>query len=68
MTREELIILVQKIQSAEESEQEIDSMIESFESNVPDPNAVDYLFNKAYELLTSEEIVDKALAYKRFTL
>ncbi len=68
MNREELINLVRKIQSAEGTEEEIDKMIEEFLKNVSDPNAVNYIFEKEYENLSVEEIVDKAMSYKSFNL
>jgi len=69
MTREELIQLAKKIRYAEaSSEKEMDNDIERFLSNVPHPNASDYFFNKKYEGMTLEEIVDKALSYKPIIL
>ena len=43
MTREELIEIVKKVRQAEGSEDEIDKLMDKFESNVPDPNAGNYL-------------------------
>ena len=68
MNRTDLIQLVEKIQAAEGTEAEIDNLIDTFLENVPDPNAADYIFQKEYENLTIEEIVDKALSYKPFML
>lgn len=68
MKREELIELVKRISNAEGTESEIDKMVETFENSVPDPNALDYIFQKEYEHLSAEEIVDKALSYKSFNL
>jgi hypothetical protein len=68
MNREELIQLVKRISAAEGTEKEIDALIRLFENNVPDPNAIDYIFQKEYEGLTVEEIVDKALSNKPFRL
>jgi len=63
MKREELIVLVEKIQSLGGTAKEIDEMIHNFLRNVPDPEALDYIFQKEYENLSTEEIVDKALSY-----
>jgi hypothetical protein len=49
MNRKELIQLVKKIQAAEGTEAEIDTLIDTFLENVPDPNAVDYIFQKEYD-------------------
>ncbi len=61
MTREEMIVLVEKIKKCQGSEKEIDEMIELLERNVSDPEVTNYIF---YEENTPEEVVDKALAYK----
>lgn len=65
LNRAELIELVRKIINAEGSEAEIDDMIQILEQNVLDPQVSDYIYcdNK-----TSEEVVDKALAYKPILL
>ena len=59
-----LIQLVTRIQLAEGSQVEIESAVNLFLSNVPDPQAINYLSQKEYDDLTAEEIVDKALAFK----
>jgi len=66
--RDELIEMVEKIQSFAGSEEEIDILIDMFLQNVPDPGALDYLHAKKYESLTPDQIVDKALSYKPFYL
>jgi len=38
--------------------------VEQFLENVADPAAANYIFDLAYEDLSAEEIVEKALAYK----
>lgn len=69
MTRNELIELVKKIQSKQtKTEKEVIKLVLLFEENVPDPNASDYIFEKKHELLSPEEIVDKALSYKPIQL
>ena len=68
MNRSELIEIVKKIKQIPGSEDELNNLVDIFESNVPDPDAVDYLFQKQYTSLTPEDIVDKALSYKPFYL
>lgn len=69
MTRDELIELARKIRSAEGmSEEEINGNIDLFLKNVPDPNATKYFFNKKFEGMTLEDIVDKSLSYKPIQL
>ena len=65
MTREELILLVERIMKCQGTEKEIDDMIELLEKNVIDPEVTNYIF---YENNTAEEVVDKALAYKPIIL
>ena len=65
MTRDELVLLVDKIMKCQGSEKEIDEMIELVEKNVTDPEVTNYIF---YEENTPEEVVDKALAYKPIIL
>lgn len=68
MDRNELIKLVERIQSVTDSEEEIDNMIDVFLKNVSDPRALEYLHGKEYEDWTPEQIVDKVLNYKPFYL
>lgn len=69
MERKDLIELVEKIRNAEGgSEMENDEMIDIFLDHVPDPNAANYIFDLEFEDLSAAEIVDRALAYKPFTL
>ena len=65
MTREELILLVDKIMKCQGSEKEIDEMMELLEQHVIDPEVSNYIF---YEENTPEEVIDKALAYKPIIL
>lgn len=65
LTRDELVILVERIQKCQGSEKEIDKMIGLLERNVIDPEVSNYIF---YEENTPEEVVDKALAYKPIIL
>jgi hypothetical protein len=69
MNRNQLIELVKKIQSEEvKTQNEVIELVLLFEQNVPDPNASDYIFEKKYEYMTPEQIVDKALSYKPIIL
>lgn len=61
--REELIVLVNKIIECEGSEDEINEMLEVLKRNVPHPEVDDLIYWNEEEL-TTEEIVDKALAYR----
>ena len=61
LNRDELVILVERIQKCQGSKKEIDRMIELLKQNVTDPEVANYLF---YEENTPESVVDKALAYK----
>ncbi|MBC9934685.1 hypothetical protein [Chitinophaga qingshengii] len=65
MTRDQLIELVKRIAAAEDTEQQLDKMLELLEKNVPDPEVSNYIF---YDELSPEEVVDKALAYKPIQL
>lgn len=65
MTREELILLVEKIMKCQGSEKEIDEMIEILKKNVTDPEVTNCIF---FEENTPEEVIDKALAYKPIIL
>lgn len=67
LSREELIELVEKIRRVENSEEEIDAMLDLLEWNVPDPE-VSNLIYWSKEDLTSEQIVDRALSYKPILL
>lgn len=68
MDRIELIKLVERILSAEDTEKKLHELIELLEAHIPDPQVVNYMYSKEYEDLTPEQIVDKALSYKPFYL
>ncbi|ANF95597.1 bacteriocin immunity protein [Paenibacillus bovis] len=67
MDREQLIALVNKIQSGEGSEQEQDDLLEQLQQNVPHPGVSDLIYWDKREL-TAEQIVDEALAYEPIRL
>lgn len=64
MTKEELIDLVNNIKLAKYTEEEIHAKILLYKQNVPDPQAANYIFEKQYESWSTEQIVEKVLAYK----
>jgi|JI9StandDraft_2_1071091.scaffolds.fasta_scaffold03929_9 hypothetical protein len=63
LTKEELVRLVGRIQSADGTEDEIDAMIDQLQENVPRPDVSDLIFYPEEEM-TAEQIVEQALAYK----
>jgi hypothetical protein len=65
MTKDELVVLVQKIKNADGTEEEIDAAIDLLELNVPDPNVSDLIF---YDDLTAIEVVERAMQYKPIQL
>jgi len=67
MDREQLIVLVTKIQNGEGTEQEQDHLLEQLEQNVPHPEVSNLIFWDKREL-TAEQIVDEALAYQPIRL
>lgn len=69
LTKQELIILANKICHAEYStEKERSKLIQQFADNVPHNNVYSLIFSKENEHLTPEEIVEKALAHKPFVI
>ncbi|ALL64727.1 hypothetical protein K788_00011750 [Paraburkholderia caribensis MBA4] len=69
MERNDLIALVNRIkESTYSSEEDADLDIDMLTKNTIDPYAMDYIFQKEYEDLSSEEIVDKILSYKPIQL
>ncbi|MGE7914966.1 bacteriocin immunity protein [Lysinibacillus xylanilyticus] len=66
LNRDELIVLVTRIMTAEgKTEEENDQLLEEFLDNVIDPEAANYIF---YDNLLPEEVVDKTLSYKPIRL
>lgn len=64
LTPKELVRLVENICLCNyKNETELDEALFLLESNVLDPEVVDYIYNIKYSL-TPEEIVEKALSYK----
>lgn len=61
-SKEELVRLVERIQNAEGTEEEIDAMIEHFQASVPHPTVSDLIYYPDEEI-TAVQIVDVALAY-----
>lgn len=68
LSKGELIALINKIRDVEfETGEERDAILYKFESNVPDPQALNLIYHHKPRL-TPEEIVEKALAYKPIIL
>ncbi|UEP37246.1 hypothetical protein LL998_26820 [Burkholderia ambifaria] len=69
MNRDELIVLVGRMRESNySSDEEAESDIEILNNNVMDPYALDYIFQKEYENMSLEEVVDKILSYKPIQL
>lgn len=67
MSREELVTLVSRIISAEESEEVEDKLVAQLQENVLDPEVMAYIFYSTPKL-SAEEVVDKALAFRPIEL
>jgi hypothetical protein len=75
LAREQLIELVEKIQKADGTEDEIHGWLMQVRRNVPDPNVSNLIFyydsgrmSEGDMNLSAEEIIDRALAYKPIIL
>ena len=71
MNREEkeVFLLIEKLRKDMElSEDEEDKLIQEIEFLSPDPEILDYIFDKKYEGLTTEGIVKKVFSYKPISL
>ena len=74
LSREQLVALVERIRTADDTEQ--DWLVGHFEANVLHPRASSFIFFPEYELgteyegkrLSAEEVVDHVLAYKPIEL
>ena len=67
MSRAQLIRLTERIMAYEGTQDEVSEWLTILERNVPDPEVSNYIFWPDREM-TSEEIVDRALAYKPIQL
>lgn len=67
MSREELISLVSRIMTGEDSEEVGDRLVTQLMENVIDPQVTEYIFYSSPQL-SPEEVVDKALAYRPIQL
>lgn len=66
LSRDEIINLIEKITNCDNnSEEEIDGLIDKLEQGVLDPQISDYIF---WNEMSSEEIAEKALEYKPIEL
>ncbi|VWD19690.1 hypothetical protein BCO71171_03112 [Burkholderia contaminans] len=69
MNRDELIVLVGRMRESNySSDEEAENDIEILNKSVLDPYAIDYIFQKEYEDMSLDEIVDKILSYKPIQL
>lgn len=66
LTKREIVDLIEQITDCENnSEENIDKLIEKLEQGVLDPQISDYIF---WSDMTAEQIADKALGYKPIEL
>lgn len=66
LTKREIVDLIEQITDCENnSEEDIDKLIEKLEQGVLDPQISDYIF---WSDMTAEQIADKALGYKPIEL
>ena len=65
MEKKELIDLIEQIKNFEGTEEEEDILLEKLQNLVLDPEISDYIY---WTDMSSEEIVDKVLAYKPIIL
>ena len=63
LNKEQVISLIEKIQNSEETEQEVDDMIELLKKNVLDPNVSNLIFWSEEEY-SAEQIYEMAMSYK----
>lgn len=75
LSRAELIDIVRRIRSAQETEEEEHRLVTLFEESIPHPGGTDLIFYpdgvfgpQSSHRPTDEEIVDRALAYKAIEL
>lgn len=69
MNRDELIVLVRRMRESNyASDEEAENDVEILNKSVSDPYAMDYIFQKEYEDMSLEEVVDKILSYRPIQL
>ncbi|HIH2744409.1 TPA: hypothetical protein ACYLN4_000060 [Burkholderia lata] len=69
MNRDELIVLVRRMRGSNyTSDEEAENDVEILNKNVLDPYAMNYIFQKEYEDMSLEEVVDKILSYRPIQL
>ncbi|KER72802.1 hypothetical protein HR51_09385 [Burkholderia cepacia] len=69
MNRDELIVLVGRMRESNyTSDEEAENDLEILNKNVLDHYAMDYIFQKEYEDMSLEEVVDKILSYRPIQL
>ncbi|MER5203803.1 e9imm peptide [Streptomyces sp. NPDC002825] len=68
MTREEAILLVERVLNPETPEEESSQILEALEQGLSCPHISDYIFWDPDPELTPEKVIDKAMAYKPIAL
>jgi hypothetical protein len=68
LSREELIVIVQKLFDGVGEEEESCRWVQMFEDNVCHPSGSDLIFYPEQEFESAEQLVDFALAYKPIAL
>ncbi|ROQ32092.1 hypothetical protein EDD98_1065 [Streptomyces sp. PanSC19] len=68
MTREEAILLIQRLMNAEASEDESSEILAALKRGLACPHISDYIFWDSDPELTPEKVVDRAMAYKPIAL
>ena len=69
LSREKLIRLVERIRAGSEdgTQDDVVEWLTLLENNVPDPDVSDLIFHSEHRM-TSEQIIERALAYKPIQL
>ncbi|MFJ4337769.1 e9imm peptide [Streptomyces sp. NPDC088915] len=68
MTREEAILLVERLMNPETPEEESSQILAALERGLSCPRISDYVFWDPDTDLTPEKVVDRAVAYKPIAL
>ncbi|MEU6987346.1 bacteriocin immunity protein [Streptomyces sp. NPDC046324] len=68
LTRDELILLVERIMEGEGSEEEHDALIAELKRNVRHPRVTDLIYYPENGEPTAEQVVDTALSYRPIEL
>lgn len=68
LSRVELIELVRRVMSADDTEEDIQQMLSTVEANVPHPEVSNLIFYPNSDDPTPEQVVEEALAYRPIVL